>query len=437
MSESVDMGRAAKSEAERTRKATRLLMSGLLVVGLLATAAFIAPASSQAAQIGIGMSVQIGPPPLPVYEQSPCPEAGYIWTPGYWAYDPADGYYWVPGTWVMAPEEGLLWTPGYWGWEGNAFLWHAGYWGPHVGFYGGIDYGFGYPGQGFYGGEWRGHDFYYNRAVTNFQGEHITHVYDRQVNNVSVSHVSYNGGSGGLTARPRGEELTAEHERHIAATSLQQRNATAARSDRSQFASVNHGRPEVAAAAKPGEFQGANVMRASRAGGPVKPEDLRAPSANATHPSAHNSSEGGGVHANAPQQSAPAPHGDAGKEERPTRQPLTPTAPARSESNHGSASPQHETPQQRQATQPLHRTPPSHSETPHGSASPHQEAPQQRPQVHNTRPLENRGSEAHAPAQHAAPERHAPAQERQAPAQHAPAEHQSEHRPPEHKEPGH
>ena len=28
------------------------------------------------------------------------PGPGYIWTPGYWAYDPADGYYWVPGTWV-------------------------------------------------------------------------------------------------------------------------------------------------------------------------------------------------------------------------------------------------------------------------------------------------------------------------------------------------
>ena len=62
------------------------------------------------AQIAVGMSVHIGPPALPVYEQPICPAAGYIWTPGYWAYGD-DGYYWVPGTWVMAPQPGFLWTP--------------------------------------------------------------------------------------------------------------------------------------------------------------------------------------------------------------------------------------------------------------------------------------------------------------------------------------
>jgi hypothetical protein len=43
----------------------------------------------------------------------------------------------------------------------------AGYWGPHVGFYGGINYGFGYGGVGFFGGEWRGGAFAYNTAVMN------------------------------------------------------------------------------------------------------------------------------------------------------------------------------------------------------------------------------------------------------------------------------
>ena len=62
-------------------------------------------------QIGVGISVGFAPPPLPVYEQPICPGDGYIWTPGYWAWD-ADGddYYWVPGTWVEAPEVGFLWT---------------------------------------------------------------------------------------------------------------------------------------------------------------------------------------------------------------------------------------------------------------------------------------------------------------------------------------
>ena len=60
---------------------------------------------------------------------------------------------------------GVLWTPGYWGWGGSAFLWHEGYWGPHVGFYGGINYGFGYGGVGFFGGRWDGGHFAYNTAV--------------------------------------------------------------------------------------------------------------------------------------------------------------------------------------------------------------------------------------------------------------------------------
>src|SRR5260221_4287432 len=95
----------------------------------------ILAASSQSfAQLSI--SVSFAPPELPVYEQPLCPGEGYMWTPGYWAYDQDDeDYYWVPGTWVLAPEPGLLWTPAYWGWGGSAFVFYEGYCGPHVGFY--------------------------------------------------------------------------------------------------------------------------------------------------------------------------------------------------------------------------------------------------------------------------------------------------------------
>ena len=51
---------------------------------------------------------------------------------------------------------GVLWTPGYWGFVGGVYMFHAGYWGPHIGFYGGVNYGFGYGGVGFVGGRWRG-----------------------------------------------------------------------------------------------------------------------------------------------------------------------------------------------------------------------------------------------------------------------------------------
>jgi len=91
-------------------------------VTILAAVVLVAsPASS--AQVLV--SVTIAPPALPVYEQPFCPEEGYIWTPGYWAYGP-DGYYWVPGTWVPAPEPGLLWTPGFWGWGFHVALGQLG-----------------------------------------------------------------------------------------------------------------------------------------------------------------------------------------------------------------------------------------------------------------------------------------------------------------------
>jgi hypothetical protein len=66
------------------------------------------------------LSINIAPPPLPVYEQPPCPGDGYLWTPGYWAYA-EEGYFWVPGTWVLIPEPGYLWTPGYWAGVTEAF----------------------------------------------------------------------------------------------------------------------------------------------------------------------------------------------------------------------------------------------------------------------------------------------------------------------------
>ncbi|HWD66384.1 MAG TPA: hypothetical protein VG227_00335, partial [Caulobacteraceae bacterium] len=41
-----------------------------------------------AAQFSIGFSVNIGPPLIPIFAQPPIPGYGYIWTPGYWAWDP-------------------------------------------------------------------------------------------------------------------------------------------------------------------------------------------------------------------------------------------------------------------------------------------------------------------------------------------------------------
>src|SRR5437870_5610998 len=224
------------------------------------------PAAS-VAQVAVGISVGFAPPDLPVYEQPICPGEGYIWTPGYWAWDDEDGdYYWVPGTWVMAPQVGFLWTPGYWGWGGRGFVFYEGFWGPVVGFYGGINYGYGYFGHGYEGGRWDGGRFFYNRSVNNVNVTVIHNVYNTTINERNVTRVSYNGGRGGINERPRPEEERAAHERHIPPVSDQRQHVQAARSNPQLRASENRGKPPIAATPKPGAFNERGVVRAREGG---------------------------------------------------------------------------------------------------------------------------------------------------------------------------
>src|SRR5580692_4812601 len=174
-----------------------------------------------AAMAGFGVAITIAPPALPVYVQPLCPGDGYIWTPGYWAYGP-DGYYWVPGAWVQPPQVGVLWTPGYWAFAGGIYVFHAGYWGPHIGYYGGINYGYGYYGSGFVGGRWVHNSFAYNKAVSNIDARVINNTYSERVaENAARKTVSYNGGPGGATATPTAEEKAAAAEPRMAATPRQ------------------------------------------------------------------------------------------------------------------------------------------------------------------------------------------------------------------------
>ena len=212
---------------------------------LLAGAMLILPIGSFAQ---IGVSVQIAPPELPVYEQPICPGDGYIWTPGYWAWDGA--YYWVPGTWVLAPQPGFLWTPGYWGWGGAGFIFNEGYWGPSVGFYGGIDYGFGYFGHGYEGGRWQNGHFFYNTAVNRVDNRAIHNVYNEKVNE-RANRVSFNGGNGGISDRATSQEEAAARGRHVGPVAAQTQHAWSAHNDPQQRVSSNRAAPGVAATARP------------------------------------------------------------------------------------------------------------------------------------------------------------------------------------------
>src|SRR5580698_4590376 len=255
-----DAGLRRKGAYMRYAKFIRsAVLSAMLAVG---GSADTAPAADA---FGFGFYVHFGPPPILVYSQPICPGPGYLFTPGYWAYGDA-GYYWVPGTWVQPPTIGFLWTPGYWGFGIGGYFWHPGYWGPHVGFYGGINYGFGYGGHGYDGGYWDHGRFNYNRAV-NHLGEGRYNSYDRSVafNN---NHTSFNGGRGGIDARASREEMAAGRERHASETSEQSRGERAASENRAQFASNNHGRPETAATSRAGEFGRGN--EAANRGGEFK-----------------------------------------------------------------------------------------------------------------------------------------------------------------------
>jgi hypothetical protein len=214
-------------------KLSTVAFAALLFIGL--------PLVSSSAQIGL--SVSIAPPPIPVYEQPFCPVEGYLWTPGYWAYGDV-GYYWVPGIWVAPPRVGVLWTPGYWGHRGGLFVFNEGYWGPTVGFYGGINYGFGYVGHGYYGGEWAGDSFRYNTAVTRVNTTVIHNTYvNNNVVNKAGSRASFNG-PGGAKAKPTAQEQAAAKAEHVPPTPEQRSRVEAAKNNPDLQAAKNGGKPK-------------------------------------------------------------------------------------------------------------------------------------------------------------------------------------------------
>jgi hypothetical protein len=245
----------------------RLLTSTALALALsLGVVVAIAPTHSQAqVSVGVGIGVGVAPPPLPVYAQPPAPGYGYMWTPGYWGWGDY-GYYWVPGTWVLPPSIGFLWTPPWWGFVGGVYVFNAGYWGPFVGFYGGINYGFGYGGWGYDGGYWRGRDFYYNRSVNNITNISSTHVYNRPVAAAGgLSRVSFNGGPRGVQTRPTDGQLAAARATHLGSTSAQLQHVQTARAQPSLRASINHGAPSIAATTRPAALRGSGVVAAAGA----------------------------------------------------------------------------------------------------------------------------------------------------------------------------
>jgi len=212
------------------------------------------------AQVSLSVGINVAPPELPIYAQPVIPNDGYLWTPGYWSWNANDNdYYWVPGTWVSAPYVGAMWTPGYWGYVDDHYIWNRGYWGDHIGYYGAINYGFGYTGVGYQGGYWNHGAFSYNRSVNNVSNVHVTNVYNSNVTVVQNTHVSFNGGKGGVQMTASKNEQIVNSMPHQQATAPQAQHEAATHTQPDQRLSVNHGAPKVAATPEPGSFTSAKV----------------------------------------------------------------------------------------------------------------------------------------------------------------------------------
>jgi hypothetical protein len=373
------------TKTERRNEVRRRLLPRAAHYLLLAACYLILVAAiPSTSSAGVFISVGFAPPALPVYVQPVCPTVGWLWTPGYWAYNEEGGYYWVPGTWAAPPQVGLLWTPPYWGWNAGAFVFNAGYWGPTVGFYGGINYGFGFGGVGFEGGEWRNGAFFYNRSVTNVTN--VTNVYNKTViNNTTINNVSYNGGTGGTTAHPTPEQEAYAHQEHVQPTPAQMQHEQAAASNPQLRAAVNHGRPAIAATAKPGDFK-TGVVAAKPVGKPYNPP--KPSGATAAHANAAAPKPGG--EAARPASNVPRPPTASHTESAPhaASVPHPPSTP------HTESAPRASTP--RPPTTPRPESAPRAESAPRPAPAPHAEsAPHAAPAPHAV------------PAQHAAPAPHA------------------------------
>jgi hypothetical protein len=396
------------------------------------------------------------PPPLPEYSQPPCPGENYIWTPGYWSYSASD-YYWVPGVWVTAPYVGALWTPPYWGYYQNHYRWHRGFWGTHIGFYGGINYGFGYVGRGYYGGYWRDGAFAYNRTVNNINVNVVKNVYNYRVTNtVTNSRVSYNGGRGGIEVRPTAPELAVLHEQRMAPVAAQVQLARQSEANRAQFANVNRGRPAEAALAHPlqTEYHAPAPRPSEVAGHPrviaplARPAEPRPETRAQAVPQPAGRPEPG----RAPQEPGKqfgAARPQPGREQaRPMEAQRPQPAPRMEAQQHPQPAPPQARPMEAQRPQPAprmevqHPQPAPHAEAPRPQPmqaprpqpAPHAEAPRPQPMQ---APRPQPAARAEAPRPQPAPRMEAPRPQpapraeppHPAPQQHAPAPHPEEKHP--------
>ena len=244
----------------------------------------------------VDVQAREAPPPLPDYEQPPCPEDGYLWTPGYWAWG-GGGYYWVPGTWVQPPRVGRAVDARLLGLRGRRLRVPCRLLGTPRRLLRRGQLRLRLCGHGFAGGAWVGGAFSYNRAVTNMNVTVVHNTYNTTViNNVMVNKVSYNGGAGGTSVAPTAQERQFSQEPHAPPTPLQRQHVQQAQANPALFAHANGGHPSIAATPRPAAFNAPGVVGARGAGGPparAQPQPAQAQPQQRVQPEAQNQPQSG------------------------------------------------------------------------------------------------------------------------------------------------
>jgi len=93
-----------------------------LAQGLLLSLSMAAGTASLAQ---VRFSINVGPPE-PMYEPVPVMPQGYVWAPGYWAWN-HDQHIWIRGRSVMQ-RTGYRWEPDRWEQRGNTYFRQPGSW---------------------------------------------------------------------------------------------------------------------------------------------------------------------------------------------------------------------------------------------------------------------------------------------------------------------
>ncbi len=97
-------------------KLTRLVKTVLLSISLAGAAAVSAQ---------VTFSINVGPPPL-IFEPIPYMAPGYVWAPGYWAWN-NDSHIWIRGR-TIYQRPGYRWEPDRWEQRGANYYRRPGNW---------------------------------------------------------------------------------------------------------------------------------------------------------------------------------------------------------------------------------------------------------------------------------------------------------------------